>query len=80
MSHPGLLMSLVELTDGRVDTLPGAAVSDLDPIWITASEVHLNGVWNDLTCERPECGAAFPGRPPAPCLLADRADRWWEPR
>jgi len=52
-------MSLVELTDGRVDTSPGVSVSDLEPIWITASEVNLNGVWNDMPGERPLRGAFF---------------------
>jgi hypothetical protein len=58
-SHPGLLMSLVELTDGRVDTWPEASASDLESTWISASEVHLNGVWNDMAAERPQLGALF---------------------
>jgi serine/threonine-protein kinase len=52
-------MSLVELTDASADTSPGVSASDLEPIWITASEVNLNGVWNDTPGERALQGALF---------------------
>jgi serine/threonine-protein kinase len=65
-SHPGLLMSLVELTDGQGDTLCSNSGSPAEPdaLWLSASGVDLNELWGELSEARPLAGVpALAGLP-----------------